>query len=110
MASLFLKAGGGPHAPYFPLLAQRKVSKGKGTPRLALRCAAGSLRSSEKRGAHESLRSDIRFFHVFPAVLGCAKGTGYSVVTFESLSVTTVVGSVHQSRLQAAEQRSSPPD
>ncbi len=53
---MFLIAGGGPHAPFFSLLAQRKEGKRKAPLRLALRYATDSLRSSAKTGAAELFR------------------------------------------------------
>src|SRR5210317_649981 len=65
---------GSARQPFFSLLAQRKEGKRKGTPRLGLRCAPTSLRSSAKTGAAELApfgRSDSpRFSRFCPAVLG----------------------------------------
>jgi hypothetical protein len=45
-----LNAGAAPHAGLFSLLAQRKETKRKGTPRLGLRFASTPLRSSLENG------------------------------------------------------------
>jgi hypothetical protein len=52
-AGLFLIALGSARQPFFSLLAQRKEGKRNAPPRLGLRCAPTSLRSSVKTGAAE---------------------------------------------------------
>jgi len=93
---------GSARQPFFSLLAQRKEGKRKGTPRLGLRCAPTSLRSSAKTGAAELApfgRSDSpRFSRFCPAVLGCTKGRGRSVA--ESLHLGPVDAAEHHSRFR----------
>ena len=98
---LVLKAGGGPRAPFFSLLAQRKEGKRKGTPTTcpSLRCgfparfgqnrrcgivsgltpltlrAPQAATTGQARFIAISDRSDSpRFSRFCPAVLGCAEG------------------------------------
>jgi hypothetical protein len=73
---LILKAAGAPRAPYFSLLAQRKVSKRRGT---LLPWPSASLRSSRSAARKELAifdRSDT--FSLLPqstAVLSTSEGT-----------------------------------
>jgi len=58
IAQFFLKARGGAHPRSFLLRAKKKRTKEKAPPRLGLRFAPTSLRSSAKTGAAELAISD----------------------------------------------------
>ncbi|MGB5638839.1 MAG: hypothetical protein WBM63_06950 [Sedimenticolaceae bacterium] len=77
--SNFKSAGLSAPALLFFAMPQRKVAKRNGTPRLGLRFASTSLRSSAKTGAAELAhlrwaQTVLALIGFDLAVLGCAKG------------------------------------
>jgi hypothetical protein len=99
---LYLSVRGGAHSHYFSLLAQRKVAKRNGTPRFGLRYAPTCLRFSPFPARVNSWAAPTQICTRLPpetaAILGCTKGTGYSVV-----------GSVRPGPVDAAEHHRTKP-